>query len=66
MTILIIGAGQAALTTAEKYRALGGADEVTIISDENILPYQRPPLSKAYLAGEMDQDRLYLEAAGLV
>ena len=60
MAILIIGAGQAALTTAEKYRALGGADDVTIISDENMLPYQRPPLSKAYLAGEMSQDRLYL------
>lgn len=60
MTILIIGAGQAALTTAEKYRALGGEDEVIILGDEAVLPYQRPPLSKAYLAGEMTRERLLL------
>ena len=60
MTILIIGAGQAALTTAEKYRKLGGEDDVLIIGDEPYLPYQRPPLSKAYLAGDMTQERLYL------
>jgi len=60
MTILVIGAGQAALTTAEKYRALGGDDEFVILGDEPVLPYQRPPLSKAYLAGDMALERLYL------
>lgn len=60
MAILIIGGGQAALTTAEKYRALGGEDDVIILGDEPVLPYQRPPLSKAYLAGEMPLERLYL------
>lgn len=60
MAILVIGAGQAALTTAEKYRALGGVDEVVILGDETFIPYQRPPLSKAYLAGDMSLERLYL------
>ena len=60
MTVLMIGAGQAALTTAEKYRAMGGEDEVIILGDELYIPYQRPPLSKAYLAGDMVLERLYL------
>ncbi|XDZ66512.1 NAD(P)/FAD-dependent oxidoreductase [Alphaproteobacteria bacterium LSUCC0684] len=60
MPILIIGAGQAALTTAEKYRAMGGEDELIILGEEPVLPYQRPPLSKAYLAGDMPLERLYL------
>lgn len=60
MAILVIGAGQAALTTAEKYRVLGGVDEVMILGDETFIPYQRPPLSKAYLAGDMSLERLYL------
>lgn len=60
MTIVMVGAGQAALTTAEKYRALGGEDDLLIIGDEQLLPYQRPPLSKAYLAGDMTLERLYL------
>ncbi|MCB2115884.1 MAG: FAD-dependent oxidoreductase [Rhodobacteraceae bacterium] len=60
--IVIVGAGQAAASLAAKLRALGYAGDVTLIGDEPQPPYQRPPLSKAYLLGEMDLDRLYLRA----
>ena len=58
--ILIIGAGQAGASLAEKLRAAGFGGEVTLIGDEPVPPYERPPLSKAYLMGEMVEERLYL------
>ena len=60
MTILVVGGGQAALSMAAKYRALGGEGDVIICGDEPAMAYQRPPLSKAYLAGDMERERLYL------
>lgn len=62
MNIVILGAGQAAASLAAKVRALGHDGPVTIIGDEPAPPYQRPPLSKAYLLGDMDLDRLTLRA----
>lgn len=59
--IVIIGAGQAAAAFAGKLRALGSNRSVTIIGDEPVLPYQRPPLSKKYLVGEATFDRLLLK-----
>lgn len=59
--IVIIGAGQAAAAFAGKLRALGSDRPVTIIGDEPVLPYQRPPLSKKYLVGEATFDRLLLK-----
>ncbi|RAP41780.1 pyridine nucleotide-disulfide oxidoreductase [Rhodovulum viride] len=58
--IVIIGAGQAGAALAAKLRALGHAGRLTLIGDEAAPPYQRPPLSKKYLLGEMPLDRLYL------
>lgn len=58
--IVIVGGGQAALSCAAKYRALGGTRPVTILCAEAVPPYQRPPLSKAYLLGDMGLDRLLL------
>lgn len=58
--VVCIGAGQAALSCAAKLRALGFDGPVTLIGDEPHLPYQRPPLSKKYLTGEMDAERLLL------
>ena len=58
--IAIVGAGQAAASLAAKLRTLGYEGEVTIFGEEPVPPYQRPPLSKKYLLGEMDEDRLYL------
>ncbi len=58
--IVIVGAGQAAQSCAARLRAQGFAGAITILGDEPHLPYQRPPLSKAYLLGEMALDRLWL------
>ena len=56
--ILIIGAGQAAIMAAEALRSGGYTGPLTILGDEPHGPYHRPPLSKAWLAGEMDASRL--------
>ena len=61
--IVIIGAGQAGAALAAKLRALGHQGQITMIGAEPHPPYQRPPLSKAYLLGEMDEDRLWLRNA---
>ena len=58
--IVIIGAGQAGSSLAIKLRALGYQGRVTLIGEEPYAPYQRPPLSKTYLLGEMALERLYL------
>ncbi|MEO1538000.1 MAG: FAD-dependent oxidoreductase [Pseudomonadota bacterium] len=58
--ILIVGGGQAAASLAEKLRALGADGAITIIGDEPVPPYERPPLSKAYLLGEQAKERLFL------
>jgi 3-phenylpropionate/trans-cinnamate dioxygenase ferredoxin reductase subunit len=59
-TIVIIGAGQAGASLAIKLRALGHQGSITLIGEERALPYERPPLSKSYLLGKLDRDRLYL------
>jgi 3-phenylpropionate/trans-cinnamate dioxygenase ferredoxin reductase subunit len=61
--IVVIGAGQAGASVVSKLRASGFAGEITMIGEEPVLPYQRPPLSKKYLLGEMDLERLYLKPA---
>ncbi|MGR3485558.1 MAG: NAD(P)/FAD-dependent oxidoreductase [Paracoccaceae bacterium] len=61
--IVIVGAGQAAASAAAKLRALGHDGPVTVLGAEAHPPYQRPPLSKAYLSGEMALGRLYLRPA---
>ncbi|GEP11030.1 NAD(P)/FAD-dependent oxidoreductase [Methylobacterium gnaphalii] len=61
--VVIVGAGQAGLQTAVSLREAGFADPVTVLGDEEALPYQRPPLSKAYLAGKTDAEGLLLRPA---
>jgi 3-phenylpropionate/trans-cinnamate dioxygenase ferredoxin reductase subunit len=58
--IVIIGAGQAGAQAVATLRAEGYASALTLIGDEPFPPYQRPPLSKAYLAGDFARDRLFL------
>jgi 3-phenylpropionate/trans-cinnamate dioxygenase ferredoxin reductase component len=58
--IVIIGGGQAAVALAAKLRALGYDGALVMISEEPVLPYQRPPLSKKYVAGELSVDRLLI------
>jgi 3-phenylpropionate/trans-cinnamate dioxygenase ferredoxin reductase subunit len=62
MQVVIVGAGQAGAALAAKLRALGHDGGIAILGDEPAPPYQRPPLSKAYLLGEMAEDRLWLRA----
>ncbi len=64
MRVVIVGAGQAGAALAAKLRALGHDGAVTLIGEEPAPPYQRPPLSKAYLLGEMPQERLWLRPPG--
>jgi len=59
--IIIIGAGQAGCSAALKLRALGLTGSIKIIGEEAFPPYQRPPLSKGYLLGEVTRERLFLK-----
>ena len=63
MTIIIVGAGQAAGQAAASLRQEGYEDRIVMIGDEAVPPYQRPPLSKQYLSGEHDADRIMVRPA---
>lgn len=54
--VVIAGAGQAGFQVAASLRSKGYEDAITLIGDEPWLPYQRPPLSKAFMAGKQDID----------
>ena len=58
--IVIAGAGQAGFQAAASLREAGFSGSLTLVGDEAALPYQRPPLSKAYLAGKTDARGLLL------
>lgn len=58
--IVVVGAGQAGASCVAKLRSEGFTGKITLIGEEHVPPYQRPPLSKAYLLGEMALERLYL------
>lgn len=60
--IVIIGAGQGAGQAAASLRQLGYEGSVTVLGEEAFPPYQRPPLSKQYLSGEMPLERVYVRA----
>jgi 3-phenylpropionate/trans-cinnamate dioxygenase ferredoxin reductase subunit len=59
--VVIIGAGQAGVQAAATLRAEGYDGSLTLVGDEIYPPYQRPPLSKAYLSGELVRERLFLK-----
>jgi 3-phenylpropionate/trans-cinnamate dioxygenase ferredoxin reductase subunit len=61
--VVVIGAGQAGCALVAKLRGEGFAGDITLIGQEPVPPYQRPPLSKAYLLGEMEEERLFLRPA---
>jgi 3-phenylpropionate/trans-cinnamate dioxygenase ferredoxin reductase subunit len=58
--VAIIGAGQGGYQAAASLREGGFAGRIVLIGDEPCLPYQRPPLSKSYLAGETPLAELWL------
>jgi 3-phenylpropionate/trans-cinnamate dioxygenase ferredoxin reductase component len=60
MHVVVVGAGQAGSSLVAKLRNSGFDGSITLIGAEPVPPYQRPPLSKAYLLGDMALDRLFL------
>ena len=58
--IVIVGAGQAAASFITRHVALGNPQPLLLIGDEPHPPYQRPPLSKKYLLGELERERLFI------
>lgn len=58
--VIVIGAGQAGSSCVAKLRNSGFDGQITLIGAEPVPPYQRPPLSKAYLMGDMTLERLFL------
>ena len=61
--VVVIGAGQAGTALVARLRSGGHMGLITLIGEEIAPPYQRPPLSKGYLMGEMDAERLWLRGA---
>ena len=61
--IVIVGGGQAAAQACASLRQFGFEGAITLIGEEAALPYQRPPLSKAYMKGELAEERLYFKPA---
>lgn len=59
--IVIIGAGQAGAQAVQSLRSEGFKGAITMVGDEDYPPYQRPPLSKAYLLGNFERPRLFLK-----
>ncbi len=58
---VVVGGGQAGLSVCEGLRAFGHEGPITLVCGEPHPPYQRPPLSKAYLAGAFERNRLFLK-----
>ena len=58
--VVIIGAGQAAASFISRHVALASPQPLMLIGEETQPPYQRPPLSKKYLLGELERERLFI------
>lgn len=58
--VVVVGGGQAGAQACQSLRQFGFGGEVVLIGEEPVLPYQRPPLSKAYMKDEMPVERLIL------
>lgn len=62
MSLVVVGGGPAGLAAARAYRSLGGEGGVTILTAEDFLPYNRPPLTKEFLRGESSREDLPIES----
>ncbi len=60
--VIVIGAGQAGAALVARLRSGGHSGQITLIGAEPSPPYQRPPLSKGYLMGDMGEERLWLRS----
>ena len=61
-TVVIVGASHASVQAIDTLRREGHAGPIVLVGDEPILPYNRPPLSKKYLADQMPLERLLLRS----
>jgi 3-phenylpropionate/trans-cinnamate dioxygenase ferredoxin reductase subunit len=61
-TVVIVGAGHAAVQAVDTLRREGHTGPIVLVGDEPYLPYNRPPLSKKYLSGELERERLWLRS----
>jgi 3-phenylpropionate/trans-cinnamate dioxygenase ferredoxin reductase subunit len=61
--LVIVGGGQAAAQAVQSLRQQNFTGPITLLGDEPYPPYQRPPLSKKYLGGELARERLFLRPA---
>jgi 3-phenylpropionate/trans-cinnamate dioxygenase ferredoxin reductase subunit len=61
--IVIVGGGQAAVQAVDTLRRRGFSGQLTLVGDEPLPPYQRPPLSKKYLGGSLERERLLIRPA---
>jgi 3-phenylpropionate/trans-cinnamate dioxygenase ferredoxin reductase subunit len=61
--LVVVGGGQAAAQAVQSLRQHNFSGAITLVCDEPYLPYQRPPLSKKYLAGELARERLFVRPA---
>ena len=59
---VIVGAGQAGGDLATALRQAGYAGRIVLVGDEAAVPYRRPPLSKAFLSGDISEDALYIKS----
>jgi 3-phenylpropionate/trans-cinnamate dioxygenase ferredoxin reductase subunit len=62
-TVVIVGASHASVQAIDTLRREGHTGPIVLVGDEPHLPYNRPPLSKKYLAGELERERLWLRSA---
>ena len=60
--VVIVGAGHAGGSAAALLRQCAYTGEIILVGEDEIAPYQRPPLSKGYLKGDIDADNLKLKA----
>jgi 3-phenylpropionate/trans-cinnamate dioxygenase ferredoxin reductase subunit len=58
--VVVVGAGQAGFSACAKLRKLGHTGPLTLIGEEAYAPYQRPPLSKGFLLGDVAREQLFL------
>jgi 3-phenylpropionate/trans-cinnamate dioxygenase ferredoxin reductase subunit len=62
--IIIVGAGHGGAQAAVQLRQSGFAGSIAVIGEEPEIPYERPPLSKDFLAGEKEFERMLIRPAG--
>lgn len=61
--VVVVGASHAGVQLASSLRSEGWVGEIVLVGDESVLPYQRPPLSKAYLSGKSALDQIVIRSA---